>query len=293
MNTEEKNGSQENETKLTERSLVPFGFFLSTIILVILSLIFLAFYTIYMHYKISLSLTVYCAVALTVFILEVFALRTANKSLYKIAVIVASIFLFVQPASSLLIGTLSSINSLYTYAFGFLSFSFILIAVAILFFHLRKESLNLNSQTLSKVIFSILTISNGIMCGTTVLRYTYIFSIIAAIIAFLSPLSIFLPLSAQRKILFRIIKTANIVLLIGLFLFYIDMFLVFFEVSPFNLGKHSQLYNLYEIYSSGFLVVPENHAWLCTQFFEAFFEILYPIVLLVNVEICHNKQTEL
>ncbi len=291
MNTEEKNGNQEKEVLLAERAPIPFSFLLFPIILVILSIVFSISYNLHMNYEGSGNLNIYCTVALIVFALEAFALHTANDFLYKIATIVTSIFLIVQPAFTVFVG-LSKSRSLYTYSFVLLSYALLLIAVAMLFYHLREERLNLNSKVLPKVLFAILAISFGIMTGTTVLRYTYVFSVIAAFISFLSPLSIFLPLSLQKKNLFRIIKIANIVLLIGLFLFYIDMFLVFFEASPFNLGEHSQLYNLYEIYFKTFLVVPENYPWLYTQFVDAFFEILYPIVLLVNVGICHDRQTE-
>ncbi|MBQ8895657.1 MAG: hypothetical protein IJY88_02560 [Clostridia bacterium] len=291
MNTEEKNGSQEKEVLLAERAPIPFSFLLFPIILVILSIVFSISYNLHMNYEGSGNLNIYCTVALIVFALEAFALHTANDFLYKIATSVTSIFLIVQPAFTVFVG-LSKSRSLYTYSFVLLSYALLLIAVAMLFYHLREERLNLNSKVLPKVLFAILAISFGIMNGTTVLRYTYVFSVIAAFISFLSPLSIFLPLSLQKKNLFRIIKIANIVLLIWLFLFYIDMFLVIFEASPFNLGEHSQLYNLYEIYFKTFLVVPENYPWLYTQFLDAFFEILYPIVLLVNVGICHDRQTE-
>ncbi len=292
MNMEEKNVNQEKENLLVERSPIPFGFLLLPIIFATLSIVFSFSYNVSMNYEGSSNLYIYCTVALIVFVLEAFALCTANDFLYKIATSIATIFLIIQPALTVFVG-LSKSESLYAHTFGLLSHSLLLIAVAMLFYHLRKERLNLNSKVLYKVLFSILTISLGIINGTTVLRYTYVFSATAAFISFLSPLSIFLPLSLQRKNLFRIIKITNIVLLIGLFLFYIDMFLVFFEASPFNLGEHSQLYNLYEIYFKTFLVVPENYPWLYTQFLDAFLEILYPIALLVNVGICHNRQIEI
>ena len=292
MNVEEKNVNQEKENSLIERSPIPFDILLLPIIFATLSIAFSFSYNVSMNYEGSNNLYIYCTVALIVFVLEVFALCMANDFSCKIATSIATIFLIIQPVLSVFVG-LSKIGSLYAFAFILLSYSLLLIAVAILFYYLRKERLNLNSKVLYKVLFSILAISLGIISGTTVLRYTYVFSAIAAFISFLSPLSIFLPLSLQRKNLFRIIKITNIVLLIGMFLFHIDMFLAFFEVSPFNLGEHSQLYNLYEIYFKTFLVVPENYPWLYTQFLDAFLEILYPIALLVNVSICRNRQIEI
>lgn len=282
MKTKEK-FNQEAVAYANSCSPIHSKFLIFPSILAALSVISLIFYTIYMHYEISFVITIYVIVSIAIFSLASAALKASNE-IRKVTTYVTAAFVVVEPVSVALIGTRTKINSLYTYAFSILAPTLILIAILTLFFYLRKEQTDFNKKGL--LVCTIITI--GICCGTTVLRYDSVFSVFAAIVAYFSPLSIFLPIVAQRKRLFIIIKILNIILLLGLFVFYVDMFLTIFDVTSFNLGVYSQIYKLYSVLHF-YVLGPEYHAWICTLFVEAIFEILYPIVLIVNISICNNR----
>ena len=256
-------------------------------ILAALSVISLIFYTIYMHYEISFVITIYVIVSIAIFSLASVALKASNE-IRKVATYVTAAFVVVEPVSAALIGTRTKINSLYTYAFSILAPTLILIAILTLFFYLRKEQTDFNKKLFHKGLLVCTIITIGICCGTTVLRYDSLFSSIAAIIAYLSPLSIFLPIDVLKRLLFRIVRILNIVLLFGLFVFYIDMLLSLYNVSFLNIGKHSQIYKLYSVLRY-YILDPVYNAWVCTLFTEALFEILCPVVLLINISICNNQ----
>ena len=250
------------------------------------SVVFQILYIAFMGGVVSIPSAVYTLIGTAIFAFAIISSAVKKQALQNAANTASILFITASPFIAPVIGYYTHINSLYTYNFATLSFVCTVSALSLIAFATVE---NVSAKQLLKFIFIISVISFGLMGGIKILYNTSAFSFAAIIIAVITPILYLVFINKGCKLMFIVLKIANVALLLGLILFYVDMILVFFEISPINIGEKSQLYNLYVIYCRTYLVVPENFAWLLVQYLEAFSEILYPIALLLNVNLCQEK----